>query len=295
MDLARTKNILILIFVLLNIFLGAVLVKELRVMGITSETLQNARLALKGRGVIVDCEIPDYDGSVGTLVYKKAGFDSKKLIQSIFEDEYGTDDPNGDDKIRIGNRQLNILDGYSFTYKASIQDSYISDLGTPGSIMDYLKNIFWDLDIPLIDYHIDTVVENADEKLYIYKQRYKGFWVFENYIAVKISSKEIDITCRHRAIDNISNDKKIMPVHQVLLKNSKVIRNIVVTKIKLGFKGYSPDGGSRETNGIPVWCIEIRGTQNGIVKYFNAYDGEEIHLDANFADFDKNSEYTLCK
>ena len=82
MDLARTKNILILIFVLLNIFLGVVLVKELGSWELPRDT-SKCTAGFKRQGVIVDCEIPDYDGSVGTLVYKKRVLTAKAYTKYI--------------------------------------------------------------------------------------------------------------------------------------------------------------------------------------------------------------------
>jgi len=78
MDWAKTKNIFIMLFFLLNVFLSIILIYTLNGNNITKDTIDDARQALAERGVAIICNIPDFNGSVGTLTYHDAGFDKKK-------------------------------------------------------------------------------------------------------------------------------------------------------------------------------------------------------------------------
>lgn len=280
MDWSRAKNILILIFILLNVFLSAVIINELRGSRVTKETISNTRLALKERGVEVNCSIPYYNGSAGNLAYKKVSFDRKKLIQNIFGtfgDGADIDDLPVQEVVERDAKELRFKDEYSFSYKDMEPGGMISGLNNSDQIQGYVEKILKGLEIPVLDYIIDSVEQ--DKKgvtTYIFRQKYKNFWIVENHITVSLSDKYLEVVCRYQKVDGIRNGKKVMPVHQVLLKNHDTIKDITINRIDLGFKNPERDDGGRESDGIPVWCIEIQDKGKTVIRYFNAYDGDEI-------------------
>jgi regulatory protein YycI of two-component signal transduction system YycFG len=277
MDWSRAKNILILIFILLNVFLSITIINEFRGSSVTKETISNARLALKERGVEVNCSIPDYDGSVGTLTYKKISFDQRRLVENIFGDRTNIDDLLVQEAIEKDGKELRFLDEYSFLYKNMEPGEIVSGLNNSDKILGYVEKILKGTGIPVLDYRIDSV-EHGKKGVttYVFRQKYRDVWIVENHITVNLSDKDLVVMLRYQKVDIIKNSKKVMPVYQVLLKNHEIIKDITINKIDLGFKNQKKDDGGRELDGIPVWCIEIQDMGNKAKKYFNAYDGDEI-------------------
>lgn len=277
MDWSRAKNILILIFILLNVFLSAVIINELRGSRVTKETISNTRLALKERGVEINCSIPDYNGSAGNLVYKKISIDRKKLIQNIFGAGTDIDNLLMQEVVERDGKELRFKDEYSFSYKNTEPEGMISGLNNPDKILGYVEKILKGTEIPVLDYKIDSVEQDKKgTTTYVFRQKYKNFWIIENHITVSLSDKDLEVECRYQKVDGIRNSKKVMPVHQVLLKNHETFKDITINRIDLGFKNPKRDDGRRESDGIPVWCIEIQDKDNTVRRYFNAYDGDEI-------------------
>jgi len=115
--------------------------------------------------------------------------------------------------------------------------------------------------VPVTDYHLDTVEEEGNLKTYVFKQKYKGFWIHENHITVGLSDKGIAyLEVRYRKINGIINSKKIMPVYQVLIHHHDSIRNITITRIDLGFKNtrWKTAAGSWMTFLFGVLSIKTR-------------------------------------
>lgn len=277
MDWSRAKNILILIFVLLNVFLSATIISELKGNKVTKEIISNAKLALKERGVEVNCNISDYNGSVGNLTYKKMSFDRMRLVQNIFGEETVIDELLEQGYIERNGRELRFLDEYSFVFKNFEPEEALSGLNNPDKVLGYVEKLLKGTELPVLDFKIDFVEhENEGTETYVFRQKYRDFWVIENHITVNLSEDYLEIVCRYQKVDSIKNSKKVMPVYQVLLKNHEIIKDIAINKIELGFKNSERDDGRRETDGIPVWCVEIESNGNKVKKYFNAYDGDEI-------------------
>lgn len=277
MDWSRAKNILILIFILLNVFLSAIIISELRGSSVTKETISDTRLALKDRGVDVNCSIPDFDGSIGNLVYKKTGFDWERLAVNIFGDDINNDDLLDKRIMERDGKKLTLLDEYTFLYENSDPGEVLVGLKNQDRIMGFIEKLFKGTEVPVLDYRIDIVeVDKSDITAYVFRQKYRDFWVIENHITVSLSDNDLTVMCRYQEIDGIKNNNKIIPVYQVLLKNHDTIKDITINKIDLGFKTCKMDDGSKGVDGIPVWCIEIQGKDNMYKRFFSAYDGDEI-------------------
>lgn len=277
MDWARAKNIFILLFFLLNIFLSAILINTLGNDNITKDTIYDAQQALAQRGVAITCDIPDFNGGVGTLTYDDASLNREKILKNIFGDERNNGGLSGELDIKDGNKELKFPDDYSLVFTDSDPEGTALGLNNVEGILNYASNVLKGTEVPVFDYHLDMVEEKGDRKTYIFKQKYKDFWIHENYIAVGLTKEGVEyLELRYRKVDSIINSKKVMPVHQVLIGDYESIKNITITKIDLGFKEHKMDDGSRELDDIPVWRVEYGDDNKRQNKFFKAYDGTEI-------------------
>ncbi|ABN53531.1 MAG TPA: hypothetical protein DEF39_04950 [Hungateiclostridium thermocellum] len=277
MDWAKTKNIFIMLFFLLNVFLSIILIYTLNGNNITKDTIDDARQALAERGVAIICDIPDFNGSVGTLTYHDAGFDKKKVIENLLGDKKSSENLARLPNIKYEDKELSFPDQYSFVFRDGSPERTLHDLNSAENVLNLVSNMLKGTGVPVTDYHLDTVEEEGNLKTYVFKQKYKGFWIHENHITVGLSDKGIAyLEVRYRKINGIINSKKIMPVYQVLIHHHDSIRNITITRIDLGFKEHKMEDGSRELDDIPVWRIEYKNQGKKQNKFFKAYDGTEI-------------------
>ncbi|MFZ5989345.1 MAG: two-component system regulatory protein YycI [Bacillota bacterium] len=281
MDWARAKNILILIFLLLNVFLAFILLDILSEDNISSEIISNARAALSDRGVIVNCEIPLYNKQIGVLTYNNTYFNKSSIIKNIFGEYIELKDAPNEKQIIIENKRLLFKDdGFSFVYEDDKPEDNIGKISGYEELMGYVNKLLLGSEIPVLNYQLDSVYESAldGQKTYKFIQKYRGFWVYENHITVSISdSGTFYLKCRYRPVDRIIQSKKIMPAYQVLLKNHKVIKNVVIDKIDMGFKEHKMSDGTREIDDVPVWRVRLKDLQEKhYERYFRVYDGEEI-------------------
>ncbi|HOM03348.1 MAG TPA: two-component system regulatory protein YycI [Acetivibrio sp.] len=277
MDWARAKNIFIMLFFLLNVFLSIILIYTLNSDNITKDTIDDARQALAERGVAIICDIPHFNGGVGTLTYLDEGFDKKRVIGNLVGDTGNDENLSGELDIEDDGKELSFPDDYSFIFMNSEPDSLVPGLNGADGVLSFVSNMLKGTGIPITDYHLDTIEEEGNRKTYIFKQKYKSFLVHENYITVDlVDGRMTYLAARYRKVNGIINSKKVMPLYQVLIRHYDCIKNITITKIDLGFKEHKMDDGSRELDDIPVWRIEYRESGKKQNKFFRAYDGTEI-------------------
>ena len=281
MDWSKAKSILIVIFIMLNIFLSVILFNILSSGGISDEIINDAVKVLEERGVSVNADdLKLYNKHMGKLPYKKYGFSKEKVIKGLFGEEKGLEDLSLYKEVKDGNKRLVFEDDDTFVYETLEFHDNTDAFENHKSLKTYLNRVFKDTEIPVADFEYDYEnVEENGEKTYKYRQKHKGFWVFENTIAVKYNnSGAFRLECRYKGVDSTTKKNKIVPLYQVLLKNYTGKNNITITKIDIGFKENKVEEAATELDDIPVWRVLYKETQKGGSIYremfFKAYNGE---------------------
>ncbi|TYQ14712.1 UNVERIFIED_CONTAM: regulatory protein YycI of two-component signal transduction system YycFG [Acetivibrio alkalicellulosi] len=277
MEWSKAKSILIIIFVLLNIFLGSILHRVLSEEGISKETIDNTKVVLLNRGVIVNSDIPLYNKQVGYLTYKNSSVDKFKIVENLFDKKILTSEIEEQKKIERNGQKLLFKNEYNFIYKNENLIDNIDEVKTLKDVFSHLAVVFKNTNVPISEFEFDYI---KNENTYILRQKHKGLLVFENYIAISVTSEGISyLECRYREIDGIIQGNSIVPAYQVLIKNHESIKDIEIIGIDIGFKAHGIEDEINELNDIPVWRIRI---SDGEQLFFRAYDGEVI-------DYAKNS------
>lgn len=298
LDWSKAKSILIVIFVILNLFLAGVIIKLANDEGISQDTIENAKKALLNRGVIVNSEIPLYNKKIGTLVYGDESINKKRIVKNFLgQEEYIKEELTEDleegskenlkedleesakeknmsqEIIEKDGKEIIFKDNDNFIYKNKNLSYIISADKSSGEVLDSLKKLFKGTGVPINQFVFDKM-ENGDT--YIFRQKYNEFWIFENYISVLMSKEDVlQLECRYRKIDGIEQGSDILTAHQVLIKNHDSIKDIEIVAIDLGFKEIAVQNGARETtDDIPVWRIRTSGDEE---LFYRVYDGEKIN------------------
>lgn len=282
MDWAKAKSILIWIFCLLNIFLLVVLLRLYKGDGISKEVIENTKLALKDRGVIVACEIPGFSKQLGRLTYKKTDIDKQMIIEKLL----GKNITGSDSEIFTnGKKILQFLSPNSFVYQSGDKGDILNGNFTEKSVKEYIGKIFEAIRVQVSDFYVGNTIYKSTNTLVLY-EKYNGVWVFDNYILFSISQEGyISIKYQRSIIDGQREGNKIIPAHQVLLKGFTGSNNIVISDIDIGYMKPRMDIDSinseseHEFDAIPVW--RIIAEDNGKLRswFFYGYNGDEVKYD----------------
>lgn len=294
MDWSKAKSILIIIFIILNLFLTGIIIKVANDEGISQETIENAKKALLNRGVIVNSEIPLYNKKIGTLVYSDESIYKERIVKNFLgQGEYLKEElkenleenlkedleesPNENNMsreiIEKDGKEIIFKDNDKFIYKNKNLSYIISADKSSGEVLDSVKKLFKGTGVPINRFVFDEM-ENGNT--YVFRHKYNEFWIFENYISVLMSKEGIlQIECRYRKIDDMVQGSDILTAHQVLIKNHDSIKDIEIVAIDLGFIESAVQDGTGKPDDIPVWRIRTSG---GEEMFFRVYDGEKINL-----------------
>lgn len=262
MNWGHTKNIIICVYIILNIFLITVFYKNNTSENISKSTINNTIIALKKKGVLVNCELPMYNKDTGTLSYDKFEFDRKRIVYDMFEQNY-SDDNNiyiSDNKeIKFVNENMIIYTDYNYYVHNKSKNDIIN------SVEEILEKIG-------IKFK-DKAIERIANDIVIY-ERYKNFYVFENYVKATTDNNILKIEINYRKIKDINNRKReIMPIYQVLIKNMINIKGRKITDISFGFKESTIGDNIKELDDIPVWRLKL---SNNDYIFYRAYTGQEL-------------------
>jgi len=294
MDWSKAKNILILMFIILNIFLSVYLATYIKNLGESSQAVTAVINILKKNGVTIDpaCRIPEYKKDTPMLIFENSGIDRIKVIEKLFGKDYiDSLDP---DELAELNRTKTITDAsktvifkneftFSFNNDAevnNIDSAAVIDINKERETEKYLRNYFENMGINISRYITDKYIINNDMATIVFIEKYKGFLVYSNKISVNVDKngiKSIDYCARE--IKGFGKSKSpIIPAYQVILKGVYNERDIVIKSIDLGFKRNdtgsarsTPD--SMEIGCIPVWRVVI---SDGREIFLEAYTGEVI-------------------
>ncbi|OPZ92136.1 MAG: YycH protein [Firmicutes bacterium ADurb.Bin419] len=280
MDWARAKNILIFIFVLLNLFLLTMITNLFNSDNISSETIDSTYKVLEDRGIVVNCDIPIYNKQIGTLISSDTMFDKDLIIKGFFGDEQYIEDDLGTNIMAVsGNKELLIGKVNTFVYKNSDpkDDIYLND---EKAVQSYLVSLFKRLNVVFEKFHLDRVEELPNgQKSYIFRQKKDGFWLYSNYIDITISKSGICyLKYNNRNVNEFTKGQKIMPAYQVLIKNLIYDKGAVVEKIDVGFGEQFMGKETKVLDDLPVWRIALQNGTKIEERYYKVYNGEEVKL-----------------
>ena len=277
MDWSKAKSILIIIFFILNLFLAGVIIKLANQEGISQDTIENAKKALLNRGVIVNSEIPLYNKKIGTLVYSDDNINYERIIKNFLEVDFLEIEENSKEEympqelIEKDGKEIIFQDGNKFIYKNKNLSYIISADKSSEEVLGNIKKLFKGTGVPISQF----VFDKMEDGNYVFRQKYNEFWIFENYISVRISKEGVlHLECRYRRIEDIIQGSDILTAHQVLIKNHDSIKDIEIVAIDLGFKESVVQNGKGELEDIPVWRIRTSQEEE---MFFRVYDGEKVN------------------
>jgi regulatory protein YycI of two-component signal transduction system YycFG len=280
-DWAKAKTILIILFLLLNVFLLAYLVIEGAGAKVTEKVINDTETILNNNNIILQCDIPLYTREISSLEYSRDSIDRQKILHFVFGDETVFDMP-GDEPVEYekDGKTLIFTDINTAIYKNEYPDDIISisDISIlEKQLREYFSSFIDNMDEYVLDRHVSSE-SSSIHMLFTY--RYKSFLVFDNSILAEVTEKGINsFTYSYKnAKGFLQNPAPIMPAHRVLLKNIEYIKGAVnepteILGIDIGFKGHSVGDEMMRSSEGPSWRIVLNNSEP---LYFSAFDGTNI-------------------
>jgi regulatory protein YycI of two-component signal transduction system YycFG len=278
-DWPKAKSILLIIFIGLNIFLLSSIASDRKVNTVTKEALSNTVKILESKGIKISasCVIPSFEGRMRMLDYQQNGDIKAELTGRFFGDSPVSANNDGSGYIiTSGSKRLVISGGSLFTYRDDSLSARL-DLSNKKHTDKHIRNYLSDLGFNPFKFILDYGTDSGDGMVYTFLEEYNGYSIFNNMVRVVVSENRItSVSGGYIRVKGFSgSSRKVMPAHQVLLKNVLKLPRAAIMRIDLGYeglKGDSYDNSAMLTSQSPVWRIVF---EDGSSMYFKAYDGEK--------------------
>ncbi|NLH97236.1 MAG: hypothetical protein GX477_07855 [Clostridiaceae bacterium] len=289
MDTSRAKNVIIALLLAFNVFLFVNTLIFRSSQAANRDTLENTRLILEQRGVVLECDIPSKPGGGNRLVYIKSELDRENIAHRLLGAEYevqGSEVPGdgsspGDGVLFVnsaGMIEFTGADGFIYTagtaeYSALTADEVRSDVGekeAEETAMKFMK----EKGLLSGKYVLDRAVRNDDGTWVMdYIETYGGSLLFDNYFSVTVSGgRVIRLEYQRHQFRGLSGEStEQFEAYQALLAYFKEGSNIVITSIDSGYKLEEPSMKEVESvELLPVWRVKIEGMPEPV--YISPHD-----------------------
>lgn len=278
MDWSKAKIILIIIFIVLNVFLLSNILFMKMEDQVSEEKIQTALQAMSNKGIVIKGDIPNYAKDTGKLSFESVGYDKGRVVASLLGIE-GTKENKSGDIIEFvnGSKTLTFLNISTFEYTNTNPVEKI-DVSNRKNAESMAKKLLASFGIPAANYIIDsggyTIKDDGSIMLEL-REKYKGFIIFDNYAQISVSPEGITyIKCKYRKVKGFAAGKKsILPAHLILLRHYDAGINSPISSIDFGFIGYSTVRETKESTESPAWRVRL---EDGSEAFYKAYDGEKI-------------------
>lgn len=280
MDWARAKNILIFLFLFLNLFLSLMMVKFFSSDNLSDEDIDNTFKVLEDRGITVECDIPLYNKQIGTLSNANITLDKDLIIKAFFGDEKYTEENLDLNTVAVyGSKKLLINKLNTFVYSNSAPNE-TADLADSKSVHSYLSNLSKRMNLAFKNFYLDKTEDIPDgQKKYTFRQKKDGFWLYSNYVEINVGKAGVTyLKYNNRNSGEFTGSKKIMPAYQILIKNLIYDSGVAISKIDIGFGEQNMGKDTKVLDDLPVWRVMLKKGEKIEERYFKVYNGEEVKL-----------------
>ena len=261
MDWSKAKNVLIILFLLLNGFLAIYL---FMFYGIDSskKNIGNTENILIERGYTLETRIPNIKNGY-KLKYENVEFDRNLIAQQLLETQGINDKINENESFQRGSKSLTFLSKNSFVYIDN-EPKQIININEKANAEKYVKEVLDKLKLPYIDLYLDAYEFNNDKSITLtFTEKYNKYLIFDNNAKVTVTDKGItSMNCKFVKVKGFETNKiDIIPAYQILLREFLKGSNGVIISIDLGYESFI-ENATKESSNNPVWRIKLKdGTQ----------------------------------
>lgn len=274
MDWSKAKNVLIVIFLVLNVVLLFINYDTLGSgQAESKEILSNTDAVLNSRGVKLKCKIPtSVKGAM--LTFENTQLDKVGIAQILL----GVD-PNSKsiDAVKeiVGNNKSLLFENESFTYinknkGADVEISSVSDA------QKLLTKLFKKLGLHFSEYILDKSIKNKDNSYELkYIHKHQGYLIYDDYIRAVIDSgglKTLEYKYREaKSLKQDSDEEPLVEAYQILIGASD-IKDTYIESIDIGFIKSKSDKETKSSFEELVWRVKSNNSE----VFYDAKNGTRL-------------------
>jgi Uncharacterized protein conserved in bacteria len=257
MEWEKAKNIVIAVFLALNIFLLYSLVQEKWSPAVSNQQITAVENVLKERGTVLNIKIPTTSGSFSKLAFQGvADFDTKKVFSMLLGTDKGVN--SGNTLLINGDRQISIENKYTFIYTNKSPQENVN-LDNSKEIEKYLLKFISQTGLSTDDLAIDSAERQSDSVKVNIVQKKGKYKLFENKIEAEVTKSGVTrLRCSLQKASSQSKEESIMPAYKVFMMNMGQLDGMVISSIDLG---YTTSEGNNQMTGYTerlYWRIGIK-------------------------------------
>jgi len=276
MDWAKAKNILIFVFIILNIFLLVNLSIYYFNGNDINKNIKSTIKILEDRGYTIECAIPNTTERSAMINYGWGNIDRKQVLDKLLgENVISLDNIKKNNSFSKDAKTVTFLEKHIFTYDDYNPQGNI-DISNKVKTEKYVRSFIKDLNLNSSEFYLDDYYINPDKSItYAFYEKYKGYLLYNSFITVMISKNGItNIQCGLIKVNNLNyTDTKIIPAYTVLLKNFTDGKNTIIKSIDLGYRGSYTAVSQTEFSENLVWRVKMG---DGTVQRFSINNGTKL-------------------
>lgn len=282
MDWSKAKNVLIIAFIITNLFLLYNLSKDVFIKEdlqlITGEYIEHVKEYLENNGITMGIDIPKEIVPLPILVVKYKTFEPKETASKFLGPKY---DVINENTFQTEEKTVQIISNKELIYKyhGNNSNNYtISDKDAVRLGSEFLKKYeLMSDDIQLQQIYIGRNEEFGGGRLYklVYRQTYKDRFLGESYVHVYVNHKGV-VGLEARLLEYVRtypHKRKTIPATEALLKAMGEIveennGTAIITNIELGYYFNPTDTQVTDWQTVesgtafPTWKITLENGKN---------------------------------
>jgi hypothetical protein len=270
MDWAKAKNILIFLFLGLNLVL-IFYVFSFYQNDSNHKNISNTTKILRQRGYRLNLDIPNINEGY-QLDYESLKLDHNEFALKLFHNpQLITNQTATQQVIRDSTKTLYFSSDNTFIFQDDKPSPNIQ-LSDKKKLEKSALTTLSDLKLPITDPYLENIAVNSDNSYSIsYVARYNKFFIFDNVVDLTFTKKglsSLTFQCFVNVKGFSSKPIKIIPAYQILLQNFVKDKNKVIDRIDLG---YTFEDTVKESINVikgkinPEWRITMG---DGSIRYF---------------------------
>lgn len=267
MDWSKAKTILIIAFLILNIFMLVMMAFNSTNEPFTNDYVRYSKDYLTAKNIEIKADISRVPRYTGKVLYSTRKYDIDALCRLVFEKEIPLSESEGvleivvgEEMITLSEDELNIKDRVFegellFRDIKTFEDRLIKYLGNVGFKKSEL--------LPAKTSETELVKE------IIFDIKYKNLHVYDQQITAQINKEGLlTLSAPAKVIKKENGTGEVISAYQILVMGG-LPSNIVVENIDIGFRRISKG----DLYGVPVWRIK---PDDGATLFYNGLTGEKL-------------------
>lgn len=269
MEWSKAKTILIILFLILNVFLFGSILYSSSSLGLNSDYVKYVNTFLESKNITLKASIPSYHSSSGMIDYEDQTIDKNHAVNFFFGHSVSpSNEAELPDTLWVENEKVLEIGNNIIKYTDSTPDRSLS-IKDKDKLLKELAPYFEGLGIDRNEYVADIYQEQNDAVYVKFIKKYKGHLLFDVYIDFYITPAGIESInmVPKVAISTIVPDE-ILSAYQVMVVGM-IPENSIIKEICFGYKKLQEG----DLNDNPVWRIRY---SDGHDEFYNAYTGERF-------------------